>query len=103
VIANAGDLKQWTTSAIVDRFIAIMSPFGAMDVGEFAPIPGLDNKAGEFKTAAEEARLLAAELNRRADPDAGDRLWGNLNPAVRIGVLSLMTTDVPRELRTKAC
>jgi hypothetical protein len=49
VIEQSDDLKQWTTSAIVDRFIAIMSPFGSMDVGEFAPIPGLDNKAVEFK------------------------------------------------------
>ncbi len=102
MIEQSDDLKQWTTSAIVDRFIAIMSPFGSMDVGEFAPIPGLDNKAVEFKIAVEEARLLAAELNRRADPEAGDRLWGDPNPAVRMGILSLMATDIPRELRMSA-
>jgi hypothetical protein len=96
------NLKQWPTSSVVDRFISVLSPFGSMDIGEFAPIPGLNNKASDFKAAMEEARVLTDELNRRADPDAGDRLWASQNPAVRIGVLALLTPDAPREFRLGA-
>jgi hypothetical protein len=96
------DLKRQPTASLVDRFIAVLSPFGGMSLGDFLPIPGLSNRASEFKTAIEEARALADELDRRADPDAGDRLLSNPNPAVRMGVLALLTPDAPREVRAAA-
>ncbi len=92
------DLKQWPTSLLVDRFIALLSPFGSLPMSKFLPIPGLKNRANEFKTAIEEARPVADELNRRRDPDAGDRLMGNLNPGVRMGVFAMLTPGAPKEI-----
>lgn len=96
------DLKQWATSSLVDRFIAILSPFGTMYVGDFAPISGLENRADEFNAVVEEARALANELDRRADYDAGDRLWNCPNPAVRLGIFALLLPDAPPEVRMAA-
>jgi len=96
------DLKQWPTSSIVDRFIAVLSPFGSMDAGEFLPIPGLKNQAKEFKAAIEEARALANELDRRQAFDASDRLFDCPNAAVRMGVFALLMPDAPREMRLEA-
>ena len=87
------DLKQWPTSSLVDRFIAILSPFGAMDLGEILPIPGLDNKSKEFNPVSEEARAIAEELDCRNDPEAGNRLWSCRNSAVRLALFAFLMPD----------
>lgn len=94
--------RRWPTSALVDRFIAILSPFGAMYVGDFLPGYGSKEMVDEFKMAIEEARALANELNRRSDPDAGERLLTCLNAAVRMGVFAFLMPDAPREARLGA-
>jgi HEAT repeat protein len=96
------DLKQWPTSFLVDRFIAVLSPFGTMSAADFLPIQGLKNRADDFKRAVEEARALAKELDRRGDYQAGDRLLSCPNPAVRLGIFCLLLPDAPREMRVAA-
>jgi HEAT repeat protein len=102
MMSPLNNLKQWPTSSLVDRFIAILSPFGAMDLGEILPIPGLDNKAKEFNPVNKEARAIATELDRRNDSDAGHRLWSCRNPAVRLALFAFLMPDATGAERSAA-